>query len=839
MKIGRLTSFVAVALGALLGYAAATGRLFPLLRTDASEASLCTSAQKQSLAEDNLPYPDPPFQGVAKRTLDGSKPDFPRPVTAPKNAPNVLLILVDDAGFGNASTFGGPCQTPNLTKLADRGLKYNRFHVTALCSPTRAALLAGRNHHAVGFGSVAEFAGGWPGYNSTWPKNAAGVARILQGNGYGTAAFGKWHLTPDDQQGPAGPFDRWPNALGFDYFWGFLGGASGQYDPVVTENNTIVGVPRGKDYYFPTDMANRTINWMRDQKAQSPDRPFFIYYAPGASHAPHHVPAEWADKYKGKFDQGWGRLREETFARQKKLGVIPANAKLTPRDPAFPAWDSLPADQKRLYTRQMEVYAGFQENCDHEIGRVVNAVEELGLADNTLILYIWGDNGSSMEGTETGTFNEMTTLNGIDLPPAVQLKLIEKHGGIGTWGGPDSQPHFACAWAWAGNTPFQWGKQVASHLGGTRDPMVVSWPKRIKDKGSLRTQFTHVIDVAPTILEAAGIPQPKAVDGIEQMPMHGTSFVYTFDDAKAPSRHTQQYFEIFGNRAVYKDGWIACSRIDRSPWRLDPAQLKKVGPGSGWDPDRDKWELYNLDEDFSQADDLAAKHPEKLAELKKLFWEEAEKNHVMPLMGGLAAFYGFAPPSAERTKFTYYRGTENISSGMIPQIYNRSFTITADLELPKDGAEGVIVAEADAMGGFSLYIQDGKLHYTYGLVGIRLDTLTSSEKVPTGKVTVRYEFTAEKPGKPGTGGKGQLFINDKPVGENTLQHTIPLRFSSYSGMDIGKDNGDVVSPTYKAKAPFAFTGKIGKVVFDLAPPKRGALEQRRIQQERLLRAMRN
>ncbi len=831
MRSRIMLSLLAVGVGVLMGYAASTGKLFSLQSRQ--------QASPDKLDRTTLPIPDAPFQGVAKRTLDGSKPNFPRTVTPPKDAPNVLLILVDDAGFGNPSTFGGPCQTPNLTKLADRGLKYNRFHVTALCSPTRAALLAGRNHHAVGFGSVAEFAGGWPGYNSTWPKNAASVAKILQGNGYNTAAFGKWHLTPDDQQGPAGPFDRWPNALGFDYFWGFLGGASGQYDTVVTENNTIVGVPKGKDYYFPTDMANRTIGWMRDQKAQSPDRPFFIYYAPGASHAPHHVPTEWADKYKGKFDQGWDKLREETFARQKKLGVIPANAKLTPRAPEFPAWDSLPADQKRLYARQMEVFAGFQENCDHEIGRVINAVEEMGIADNTLILYIWGDNGSSMEGTETGTFNEMTTLNGIELPPAVQLKVIEKQGGIGTWGGPDSQPHFACAWAWAGNTPFQWGKQVASHLGGTRDPMVVSWPKQITDKGGLRTQFTHVIDVAPTILEAAGIEQPKAVDGIEQMPMPGTSFVYSFGDAKAPSRHTQQYFEIFGNRAMYKDGWIACSRLDRSPWRVAPAELKKFGPGSGWDPDEDKWELYNLDEDFSEANDLAAKHPEKLAELKKLFWEEAEKYHATPLMGGLAQLYGFAPPAAERAKFTYYPGTENISSGMIPHIYNRSFTITADLELPETGAEGVIVAEADAMGGFSLYIQDGKLHYTYGLVGIRLDTITSTEKVPTGKVTVRYQFTAEKPGKLGTGGKGKLFINDKPVGENVLQHTVPLRFSSYSGMDIGKDNGDVVSPTYKGKAPFAFTGKIGKVVFDLAPGETGAFEQRRILQERLIRAMRN
>lgn len=788
---------------------------------------------------DAIPRPDLPFNGVANRTLEGSKPDFPKPVAAPKDAPNVLLILVDDAGFGNASTFGGPCQTPNLTKLADRGLKYNRFHVTALCSPTRAALLSGCNHHAVGFGSVAEFAGGWPGYNSTWPKNATCVAKTLQGNGYSTAAFGKWHLTPDDQQGASGPFDRWPSGLGFDYFWGFLGGASGQYDTVVTENNTILGVPKGKDYYFPTDMANRTINWIRDQKTQTPDKPFFIYYAPGASHAPHHVPKEWADKYKGKFDQGWDKLREETFARQKKLGVIPENAKLTPRDPAFPAWDSVPAEQKKLYARQMEVYAGFQENADHEIGRVINTLDDLGITDNTLVMYIWGDNGSSMEGTETGAFNEMTTLNGINVPADLQLKLIDKYGGIDAWGGPNFAPHFACAWAWAGNTPFQWGKQVASHLGGTRDPMVVSWPKRIKGKGGLRSQFTHVNDVVPTILEAANIPPPKEIDGIAQVPFDGTSFVYSFDDANAKSRHTQQYFEIFGNRAMYKDGWIACSRLDRSPWQLDPQQIRKFGPGSGWDPDKDKWELYNLDEDFSEANDLAAKNPEKLAELKKLFWEEAERNHVTPLMGGMASFFGFAPAAAERTKYTFYPGTENVSSGMIPHIYNRSYSMTADVEIPDKGAEGVLVAEADMMGGFSLYIQDGKLHYTYSLVGLRIDTLTSKEDVPTGKVTLKYEFTADTPGKMGTGGKGQLFINGKAVGENKVSNTVPARFTSYSGFDIGKDNGDVVSESYKAKAPFAFTGKIGKVVFDLSPPGVGAIERQRLLQDRLIQAIRN
>lgn len=784
--------------------------------------ALCSLLAGMAAAQQSLPIPDSTFGGTAERTLTGSKPDYPKPVTPAAGAPNVLLILVDDAGFGNPATFGGPVSTPNLDRMANEGLRFNRFHVTALCSPTRAALLSGRNHHAVGFGSVAEFNGGWPGYNANWPKSAASVAKILQGNGYNTACFGKWHLTPDNAQGPAGPFDRWPNALGFDYFWGFLGGASGQYDPLLAENNSIIGVPSGKDgeqYYFPTDMADRTIRWIHEQKAQAPDKPFFIYYSPGASHAPHHVPKSWADKYAGKFDQGWDKLREETFARQQKLGIIPADAKLTPRAAEFPAWDSLSLELKKLYSRQMEVFAGFQENADYEIGRVIQSIDELGYGDDTLVLYIWGDNGSSMEGTETGAFNEMTTLNGIDVPAPMQLKLIDQYGGIEAWGGPEFAPHFACAWAWAGNTPFQWGKQVASHLGGTRNPLCVRWPSKIKNKGGLRTQFTHVTDVAPTILEAAGIAPPPSVDGIAQMPLHGTSFLFAFDDAAAPSRHTQQYFEIFGNRAMYKDGWIACARLDRTPWKLDPKQVAKFAPGGGWNPDDDKWELYHLDADFSEANDVAAQHPEKLAELKQLFWEEAAKYHVTPLLGGFASFFGFEPPSAGRTKFVYYPGTTDIMSGMIPHIYNRTFSITADVDLPA-GGEGVIVAEADMMGGFALYVQDGKLHYTYSLVGLKIDTVTSTEPLPAGKSTVRYTFTADEPGKMGTGGRGQLFIGEKAVGENKLMHGVPLRFSSYSGMDIGRDNGDVVSPSYRDKAPFAFTGKIGKVTFETEPVKK-------------------
>jgi arylsulfatase len=764
----------------------------------------------------NIPRPDPAFGGVSNRTLEGSKPDIPKPATAPSAAPNVLLVLIDDAGFGNPSTFGGPCQTPTLSKLASEGLRYNRFHVAALCSPTRAALRSGRNHHAVGFGNIAEFAGGWPGYNATWPKSAASIARILQGNGYSTAAFGKWHLTPDDQQGAAGPFDRWPCGLGFDHFYGFLGGETGQYDPVLAKDNTIIGVPPGKDYYLPDDLTEQTIRWIHDQKAQSPEKPFFVYYATGATHSPHHVPKAWADRYKGKFDQGWDKLREETFARQKSLGVIPDSAELTPRDPAFPSWDALTPAEKAFYARQMEVYAGFQENTDFQIGRVVQAIEAMGQRENTLIIVIWGDNGSSMEGTETGTFNEITTITGIPLAPAQQFKLIDAYGGMDAWGGPVMQPHFSCAWAWAGNAPFRWGKQVASHFGGTRNPMVISWPARIKDRGGLRSQFSHVIDVAPTILELTGIAAPERVDGIPQMPIHGTSFAYTFDDANAGERHTQQYFEMFGNRAMYKDGWLACARLDRIPWKLDPETLAKLAPGK-WDPDRDRWELYDLREDFTQARDLAAKHPQKLKELRELFWAEAEKYQVTPLLAGFARFYGLNPVRAQRNRFTYYQGAENIGAGMIPPIYNRSFTITADLDVPDGGAEGVIVAESDVMGGFALYVQDHRLHYTYSFLGVKVDTQTASEDLPVGKVQVRYEFTADHSGKPATGGRTCLLVNGKPVTEGRLERTVPLRFTTYAGMDIGKDNGEPVSPSYRDKSPFAFTGKIEKVVFELEP----------------------
>jgi arylsulfatase A-like enzyme len=780
-----------------------------------------TTTKGGSLDRSVLPIPDRPFRGIANRTLAGSQPDFPIPVQAPDGAPNVLLVLIDDAGFGNPSTFGGPIQTPTLEKLAQEGLRYNRFHVTALCSPCRAALLSGRNHHAVGFGSIAEFSGGWPGYNSTWPKSAASIADILRNNGYSTAAFGKWHLTPSDAQGPAGPFRRWPSGIGFDYYWGFLPGDSSQYDTVIVENNTILGPPEDENFYFPDAMADKAIDWIRGQKSQSPDKPFFMYFATGSSHAPHHVSNAWADKYKGKFDSGWDALRVQTFERQKKLGVIPQNATLTPRADAFPAWDSLPADEKKLYARQMEVYAGFQENADYNVGRLVQAIEDIGLAENTLIFYIFGDNGSSLEGTVTGSFNELTMQNGIPLTAEEQLALIEQYGGIDAWGGPNTDPHFACAWAWAGNTPFQWGKQVASHFGGTRDPIVVRWPKRIKDKGGLRTQFTHVIDVVPTILEVAEIPAPKEVNGIEQMPMHGTSFAYTFGDASAAERHTQQYFEIFGNRAMYKDGWIASCRLDRIPWKADPQTMTALAPGV-YDPEKDRWELYNIEEDFSQSDDLAQKYPEKLNALKALFWQEAEKYNVLPLLGGIAVFFGFVPPIAARTKSVYYGGVQNVTPGIIPQLYGTSYTIEADIVVPETGAEGAIVANGDFLGGFSLYVQNGRLHHTYSFMGIRSDTLTSSEPLRAGKVVARFEFVADEP-KPGTGGTTRLVLNGKTVAEGRLEHTVPIMFSAYACMDIGRDNNKPVSRTYKS--PFPFTGTINTVMFDLEPSPKSDIEK--------------
>ena len=769
-----------------------------------------------------LPIRRPPFAGTMGKTLDGSEPDWNligHPVP-PTGAPNVLLVLIDDAGFGNPSTFGGPIQTPNLTRLADGGLRYNRFHVTALCSPTRASLLTGRNNHTVGFGSIGEFAGGFPGYSATLPRDCAPLPRILRDNGYSTAIIGKWHLTPDGQQGPAGPFDRWPNGWGFDYFYGFLGGGSSQWDPCLAENQKVIGTPDGyydedDPYYFPDAMADRSIEWLHGVRAQDATKPFFLYFSTGCSHAPHHVANSWADKYKGRFDHGWDNLREETFARQKELGVIPADAELTPRDPAFPAWDDVPDNLRAFYARQMEVYAGFSENADYNVGRVIDAIEELEERDNTLILWIWGDNGASMEGTTTGSFNELTTQNGIPLTEEMQLELSERYGGLDQWGAPIMDPHYSAAWAWAGATPFQWGKQVGSHLGGTRNPLVVRWPSHIKDPGALRTPFAHVIDVAPTILEVAGLPEPATVDGIEQEPMHGSSFSASFSDGATPEHRTQQYFETVGNRAMYKDGWWLAMKTERIPWALTPEALAPYAPGV-WDPDAGPAELYFLPDDFSQAKDLASDHPEKVQELKDLFWEEAERYKVLPLLGALSSFFGMVPPIAQDTTFEFRGDVQNVLPGMIPRIYNRSYTISADLVVPEGGAEGVIVAEADHLGGFTLYVKDGKLTHTYSMMGVFVYTQVAEEDLPVGEITVRMEFLADG-AKPATGGDVTLRVNDRQIGKGRMDFTVPIRFSGYAGMDIGRDNGGVVDRAYEDQKPFPFTGAIKRVVFDITP----------------------
>jgi arylsulfatase A-like enzyme/uncharacterized membrane protein len=783
--------------------------------------ALAEAAGKFSPDRTVLPIPDRAFGGTMGRTLDASVADWsmipgPQP---PEGAPNVLVVLIDDAGFGNPDTFGGPISTPNMTRVQEMGITYNRFHVTAVCSPTRAALLTGRNHHRVGFGSIAEYPGPFPGYTAARPRSCTALPRILQENGYVTGGFGKWHLTPDNVQGPAGPFSHWPQSWGFDHWWGFLSGAAGQYDPIITQDNSTLGVQEGTDgqpYYFPDDLTDKAVQWLHGVRAQDAAKPWFMYYSTGCAHAPHHVAKAWADKYRGKFDMGWDRLREQTFERQKRLGIIPPDTELTPRPDLFPAWESLNETEKKLYARQMEVFAGYSENADWNVGRLLDAVEEMGDLDNTLIFYIWGDNGASMEGTVTGSFNEMTFLNGIVLDAGQQLALIDQYGGVEALGGEHTAPHYAAAWAHAGNTPFQWGKQLSSHLGGDRNPMVVAWPARIQAGRDLRTQFTHCIDVAPTVLEAIGLPEPATVDGIGQEPMDGTSFLPTFADPGAAEAHTVQYFEMFGSRAMYKDGWWACAKLDRAPWDFSPETLRGFAPGA-YDPEQDVWELYYLPEDFSQARDLAGEHPDKLAELKELWWAEAERNRVLPLLAGLSVLFGNLPPLPTQTRFTFAGDVQNVQRGMVPRVYGRSYAIEAELEVPETGAEGVIVANADFIGGFALWVGgDGLLRHTYSLLGVETYKQVSIEKLPAGAVSVKMLFAADE-AKPGTGGTVTLHANGTVIGEGKMPHTVPIAFSSYAGMDIGRDNGLVVDLDYEDRAPYPFTGTVKKVVFDLKP----------------------
>jgi arylsulfatase A-like enzyme/uncharacterized membrane protein len=769
-----------------------------------------------------LPIPDRPFGGTVGRSLADSVGDWtivPSP-KAPVDAPNVLLVLIDDAGFGGPSTFGGGIQTPTLSRVQEMGLTYNRFHVTAVCSPTRAALLTGRNHHRVGMGTIAELPAPYPGYTGTRPRSCTAFPRILRENGYITAGFGKWHLTPGSQMGQSGPFDHWPLSWGFDHWYGFLTGAAGQYDPIITQDNTTIGVPEGEDgeqYYFPDAFTDKAIEWLHAVRATDAEKPWMMYYSTGCSHAPHHVDKLWADKYRGQFDDGWDAYRQRTLERQKALGIVPEDTELTERPDLFPAWDTLTEAQKKLYSRQMEVFAGYSENADWNVGRLLDAVEEQGDLDNTLVIYIWGDNGASMEGTLTGSFNETTFFNGVILDAEEQLEIIERFGGTEELGGFHTAPHFAAAWAHANNTPFQWGKQVGSHLGGTRNPMVVALPKRIRGDGGLRAQFTHCIDVGPTVLELAGIPEPTAVDGIPQEPMDGTSFAYTLADPSAAERHTVQYFEMLGSRAIYQDGWWACARLDKVPWDFTPETVQSFGPHGSYNTDDDVWELYYLPDDFSQAKDLAAQHPDKLARLKELFWAEAERNRVLPLLAPFSVWLGDLPPMPTVTRHTYAGDVQNIQTTMIPRIYGRSYAIEADVHIPEEGAEGVLVAFADFIGGFALWVdKTGRLNHTYQFLGVDTYKQTSDKPVPSGDVTLKMLFEIDQP-IPGAGGSVTLWADDEVIGEGKLDRTISLIFTTYAGLDIGRDNGGVVDLTYEDRAPYAFTGTVKKVVFDLKP----------------------
>jgi len=752
-------------------------------------------------ARTELPMPLPPFTGKIGKTYKESEEAWPKLPTPPQGAPNIVVILLDDVGYGQTSTFGGPVPTPELDKLASEGLRYTTFHTTAICGPSRAALITGRNHHNAGSGFLAEWATGFPSYNNMIPKSTATMGEVLRDNGYSTSWFGKNHNTPDWESSVAGPFTRWPTGMGFDYFYGFIGGETHQYYPVIFENTTPVEPDKSPEegYHFMADMTDKAIQWMKYSKSVAPQKPLLLYFAPGAAHAPHHAPKAWREKFKGQFDAGWDKVREETYQRQLKLGVIPPDTKLTPRPEWVKAWDTLSADEHRLFTRLMENFAGYLAFTDHEIGRLIDAIHELPDADNTLIFYIVGDNGASSEGGFSGTINEVKSLSGYQTPIEETLKHIDEIGE------PNTEPHYPVGWAWAGNAPFQWVKQVASHLGGTRNPMVVSWPAKITDKGGIRNQFTHLIDVFPTILEATHIPAPKVVEGIEQKPMDGVSFASTFASADAPEVHATQYFEVFSNRAIYDKGWMASAQ-HTFPWRQDYA------PGN-WE--KDKWELYDLTKDYSQAVDLAAKQPDKLAAMKVLFDKEAERNHVYPLDdrgAGRLATPKPTPSDPNRKAFTFFAGASRLAETAAPNTKNKSHAISAQIVMPEKDGKGVIVAEGGQSAGFSFFVnEESKLVYYFNWFDEERTAITSTEPVPPGTSTVKVDFAYDGDGV-GKGGSATLFINDKKVGEGRIEKTVPGRF----GIDtfgVGSDTGSPVSNTYKP--PFAFTGEIKRVDIEL------------------------
>jgi arylsulfatase len=763
-------------------------------------------ALAQDVDRSVLPMPDPPFKGKVGLTPADSVKDFPKPVAAPEGAPNVLIILTDDVGFGASSTFGGPIPTPTMDRIANAGVRFNAFHTTALCSPTRAALLTGRNHHSVDTGVIMEAGVGYPGYNTLVPQSKRGLGDILKLNGYNTAWFGKNHNVPDWQTSQAGPFNLWPVGLGFEYFYGFVGGDSNQWAPALVENTKPIEPPHDDpNYNFDRDMADKAIGWIRMQHAMAPKRPFFAYYAPGTAHAPHHAPKEWIDKFKGKFDHGWDKQREMTLAKQKEMGIVPPNTQLTTRSEGIDAWDALNDDEKKVFARMMEVYAGALSHADHQMGRIIDAIEEMGLLDNTLIIYIQGDNGASAEGSRQGLLNEMTFFNNLKEPFSEVLRRMDELGG------PMTFNHYPIGWAHAMDTPFQWTKQVASHFGGTRNGIAISWPKGIKARGEIRPQFAHVIDIMPTVLEAIGLPAPFSVYGIQQDPVEGVSMMYAFDDADAPSQHTTQYFEMFANRALYHDGWVAATTPVAPPWA---SVVEYVDPIDGF-----KWELYNVAEDFSQANDLAEANPEKLRELQRLFYIEAVKYNVLPLDNTKVERLDVNNrPSNIRglSEFTYYDGMTRIPEGGAPDLKNKSFGISAAVDIPEGGAEGLIMTQGGRFAGLGLYLLDGKPVFHYNLAGVKRYTVAAEDKVPPGRHVITVDFNYDGGGV-GKGGEATITVDGEKVASGRLDQTIPYRMSLDETLDIGEDTGTPVSEDYKV--PFRFTGDLEKVTINITEHK--------------------
>lgn len=752
-------------------------------------------------AQDVLPRPPQPFKGIVNLRAKESKSDFPQPRKAPAGAPNVLLVLLDDVGFGATSTFGGPCNTPTFQMLADNGLKFNHFHTTALCSPTRAALITGRNHHTVHTGVITEAATGFPGYDSVMQKDTATVAEVLKQNGYGTAWFGKNHNVPDWQTSQAGPFDLWPTGLGFDHFYGFLGGDTSQWRPAVTEGTKPIDpYLNNPDYNFDYDIADQAIKWISMQKAVAPDKPFFCYYAPGATHAPHHPKKEWVEKYKGKFDQGWDKIREETFARQKKLGIIPQDAVLTPLAPGIQAWDSCSENEKKVYARFMEVYAGFLEQTDYNVGRVIDSIRKRGELDNTMVIFIAGDNGASAEGSRQGLLNEMTFFNGVKENIDDVLKRADE---IGTW---KTYNHYPVGWAHAMCTPFQWTKQIASHFGGTRNGMVISWPKGIAAKGELRTQFHHCIDVVPTILEACQVTMPSSVNGVTQKPIEGVSMSYAFAEAEAKDRRTKQYFELLANRAIYSDGWVACTTPVGAPWDSAGAKVDEI---TGY-----KWELYDTSKDFSQAHNLAAEMPDKLKDLQLLFYTEAARYNVLPIDNSKTERLDPAiRPSLTRGRksFSYTEGMVRIPEGASPDIKNKSWSLKADVEV-KENASGIIVTQGGLFGGWGLYLNQGKPVFHYNFVDVAHFDVASTDSLAPGKHSIEMQFAYDGGGI-GRGGVATVSVDGSPVAKGRVERTIPIRITLDETLDIGEDCGTPVNLTYDV--PFRFEGDIENVTITL------------------------